>query len=260
MSTKTIKIILGGSKIETISTDAKTWGEFKAELKDVELPSPHNAILGETRMVLLDESILPEPRLSEGNETPISIFVTPVKSKSGLGRKKKTEPKKGETKKEVVEEVVEDTPVVLTTLTPDWAEEASSTELREYAKAEADKDDKAEEFFGNFEKTKVKVLRAQVETWIEDLITAQESLEKERLAKIEAAKAEATKTEGVTVESKNVIDLNNPAVAIDSIIGFLEAVKEKMDAKGGESCDGKLVFTVEEVSEKDFSKMKKLVS
>jgi hypothetical protein len=242
---KFIKVILGGSHVTEIRTKVATWGELKKELSgDVRLPDPHTAILGETKSVLIDASILPDARFGSNGELLAShIFVTPVKSKSG-------------------------------SYDLAWAKNAGYKDLKAFIKQTRESNKDAIKFFGDYTHSSTEDLRNMVSTWIKKtgLITPQKSapVKKEEVVEVTVAKkkfaedliaTESPKTVGRVV-NKGVIDLNNPDETLDNLIDFLTELKNRDKSSDKVSMDlsNKLLFTIEQVEAKDFDRIKRLVS
>ena len=81
-----VKIIISGNNNEIEITNEVTWSDvlITAAQKDIKIPSPCIARLGETRAILDEESILPKLTSKEGNAVDvIHVFITPVESKGG---------------------------------------------------------------------------------------------------------------------------------------------------------------------------------
>lgn len=235
MSEKTIKIVQGGTPT-AIVTNAKTWGEFKKEIKgEITLPKPHVAILGETTMGLLDESILPETVTHKGKVTnTYHVFITPKKSKSGG--------------------------------------DFSTTPYRECKKIIKEirtGNDTAKDFFGDYTHMTTDKLRGILTKWTTrygelkksgEIKSSKKKDKKEKKKdkknkkgkKVKPGKELVEKMEEIKAEKVSnslTIETSTDAVEVlESIITFL-----KNSNKGS-----KVIFTMNEVTEKDYKKFEKM--
>ena len=215
MSEKTIKIVQGGGTPTEVKTNAKTWGDFKREIKnDISLPDAHVAMLGETVSVLIDESHLPDTVTAEGVETNVyHIFITPKKSKSGADFK-----------------------------------EASYKECRAEIKKLKLSNEKAAKFFGNYTHMTTKELQKILTKWYKKNSPAkEEKVIKTKTSKV--GKVRKVVREEVIVEKSLTIETSSDAISVlENIIAFLKT----------SHTGSKVIFTMNEVSEKDYKKFERM--
>jgi vacuolar-type H+-ATPase catalytic subunit A/Vma1 len=220
MALKTIKLVQGGGTPSIFETKAKTWGEFKSEIsRDYKFPASHTAILGETVAVLINKSLLPDTVISEGTEiNTYHIFITPAKSKSG---------------------------------SKDFSE-TSYKECKSLIKDLRNKSDEAKNFFGDYTHMSTSRLREVLTSWYKK--DTKVSKNKKKAKKVKKNKKNFVENVEKILKTKKVskeliIETNQDVIStLEKIITFLKSSKEK----------SKVIFTLNEITEKDYKKFEKL--
>lgn len=230
MAKKLVKIILGGSQINEVSTEAATWGElYKQTKKDISYPGEFTAILGETKSILIEPSVLPDAKVVEGTQQAIHIFINPVKSKSGSID----------------------------------VDSMSYKDLKNAIKNIRESNKKAADFFGDYTHMSTQQLKEVLKRWYTtqpqgSAVSKPKEEVKTPTPKQKFAEAliqsEVKEKSLVSAKKTTFLDLSNPGDTLDSLIQWLQALKEGVSNK--ELPADKLVFTVEKVSERDFDAMK----
>ena len=232
MSKKTINLMLGGATPNVIVTTAKTWGEFKIENQnDFEFPDPHAAIIGETKAVLINESLLPNSVEYKGKKTDsFHIYVTPIKSKSG--------------------KKFDDTPY---------------RECKSIIKSLREKYDVAHKFFGDYTHMTTIELRSKLNKWIKRYPNAKALKASQKVVKTPVKKAvkkvikKTTPKKVVKAETITPTKVEN-SIIIDSNSDIIEVLEQVLDFLRNTNKGNRVIFTLDEVEPSDYNKMKTLMS
>ncbi len=223
---KTIKIILGGSNITTFKTEAKTFGEFKQEIKgELKLPSPHTAMLAETASGLFDVSLLPDEVIYEGVVTnTYHIYIMPVRSKSGTSKH----------------------------------QNITYKECKTLIKGIRTRDIRAVEFFGNYTHASTQAMRDLLDKWYEVKPTKKEKAEKK---KKKLKKADTPKIIETEQEIPTDIEVVKKSIVIETNLDVIELLKDIITFLDSTSIDtnSKVIFSMNKVSAEDYDRFKKMV-